>query len=297
MNPAAGRGRAHARLPRVVDALATADLDVEILLSADAADLVVLARAAFARGRGVIACGGDGTVCTLAATAAGHDGVLGIVPLGSSNDFARQLGLPRDDFRAAIDVVRTGEVVAADLGRAHTADGTTTWFTTVANTGFDAAANAWANQVTWTSGPPLYVLATLRTLATYRPGHFRITVDGESVDTEAWLVAVGNTRSYASGMIITPAASVHDGLLDVCVVGPVNRAEFLRTFPSVFRGAHVDHPQVTTWRGVDVTVEPIDTSNPVDLWASGEYAGPLPASLEPAPGALSVMVPEAPPAT
>ena len=155
----------------------------------------------------------------------------------------------------------------------HTADGATTWFTTVANTGFDAVANAWANDVTWTSGTPLYVLATLRTLAAYTPTPVRVTVDDTTIETDAWLVAVGNTRTYASGMMITPAASVHDGLLDVCVVGPVSRVEFLRTFPSVFGGTHVDHPEVRVARGTAVTVEALDPSSAVDLWASGEHAG------------------------
>ena len=141
MNPAAGRGRGRARLPRVADALADAGLDLEVELSADPDHLVTLARDAFARGRGVVACGGDGTVCALAGVAADHDGVLGIVPVGSGNDFARQLDIPRDDVAAAIDVLRTGHVVRADLGRVRTADGRETWFTTVANTGFDAAAN------------------------------------------------------------------------------------------------------------------------------------------------------------
>lgn len=290
VNPAAGRGRARTRLPRVLDALAAADLDVEIVLSADAADLVGRARRAHGRGRGVVACGGDGTVCALAGVAADEAGVLGIVPLGSGNDFARQLELPRDDLDAAIDVLRTGQVVRADLGRAHTSDGVTTWFTTVANTGFDAVANAWANTVTWTSGTPLYVLATLRTLATYSPTPVRVTIDDAVLETDAWLVAVGNTRTYASGMMITPGASVHDGLLDVCVVGPVSRTDFLRTFPSVFRGTHVQHPEVHTARGHDVTVEVLDPTSEVDLWASGEHAGPLPARLEPVADALAVVV-------
>jgi diacylglycerol kinase (ATP) len=291
VNPAAGRGRARARLPRVLDALAAVDLDVEIVLSASALDLVTRARDAFGRGRAVVACGGDGTVCMLAGVAADTDGVLGILPLGSGNDFARQLELPRGDHEAAIDVLRTGRVVRADLGRAHTADGATTWFTTVANTGFDAVANAWANGVTWTSGSPLYVLATLRTLAAYSPTPVRVTVDDTIIETDAWLVAVGNTRTYASGMMITPAASVHDGLLDVCVVGPVSRTAFLRTFPSVFSGTHVEHPEVRTARGTQVTVETLDPAPAVDLWASGEHAGPLPAHLEPAAGALAVVVP------
>ena len=113
-------------------------------------------------------------------------------------------------------------------------------------------------------------------------------------ETDAWLVAVGNTRTYASGMMITPSASVHDGLLDVCIVGPVSRTEFLRTFPSVFSGTHVEHPEVCTARGTHVGVEVLDPAPAVDLWASGEHAGPLPAELVPAPGALAVVVPSAP---
>ena len=226
--------------------------------------------------------------------AADEGGVLAIVPLGSGNDFARQLDIPRDDLDAAIDVLRTGQRGAGrPRTRAHTADGATTWFTTVANTGFDAVANAWANDVTWTSGTPLYVLATLRTLATYSPTPVRVTVDDTTIETEAWLVAVGNTRTYASGMMITPAASVHDGLLDVCVVGPVSRVDFLRTFPSVFSGTHVDHPEVRTACGRHVSVEALAPVRAVDLWASGEHAGPLPARLEPVTGALAVVVPAA----
>lgn len=302
VNPVAGRGRARSRLPHLVDALAAAGLDVAIHLSADADDLVTIARRAFDDGRGVVACGGDGTVTALAGVATDHDGVLGIVAVGSGNDFARQLEIPRDDVDAAIAVLETGHVVEADLGRVHTADGRSQYFTTVANTGFDAVANEWANGVTWTSGTPLYVMAAMRTLATYQPRRFRITVDDEVVETAAWLVAVGNTRTYASGMMITPAASVHDGRLDVCVVGPVGRAEFLRTFPSVFRGEHVRHPMVQTWSAERVTIESAEGRDdgggaPVDMWASGEYAGPLPARLEPAAGALAVMVPAAPPLT
>ena len=194
VNPAAGRGRARARLPRVLDALAAADLDVELVLSADADDLLALARRAFGHGRAVVACGGDGTVNALAGVAADEGGVLGILPLGSGNDFARQLDIPRDDLDAAIDLLRTGQVVQADLGRVHTADGATTWFTTVANTGFDAVANAWANTVTWTSFTPLYGVATLRTLAADEPALVLATV-AHTIATETEASIVGVTRS------------------------------------------------------------------------------------------------------
>ncbi|MFN8027258.1 MAG: YegS/Rv2252/BmrU family lipid kinase [Acidimicrobiia bacterium] len=293
LNPAAGRGRARALLPRVAEALGNArdarGLDVDVVVSASPADMLERAAAAFAAGRGVVACGGDGTVGALAGIAAEAAGTLAVVPVGSGNDFARHLGIPRDDVDAAVALLLAGEVTAVDLGRATAADGTTAWFTTVANTGFDAEANRWANTVDTVSGTPLYVAATLRTLARYRPQRFRITVDGEVHELDAWLVAIGNTRTYASGMAITPGASVRDGALDVCVVGPVPRREFLTTFPKVFSGTHVDHPQVHTWRAH--TEVRVDGTGDDELWASGEHLGPLPATLVPAPGALRVVVP------
>ena len=289
INPAAGRGRGHAQLPHISDALAAVDTDVQVYVSADMTDAIRRARAAFDDRRGVVACGGDGLVCTLAGVAAEHEGVLAIVPAGSGNDFARHLGIPRDDPAAAAARLRTGRVERVDLGRAETADGTRAWSTTVANAGFDAEANRWANTIDWVGGTPLYVLATLRTLASYRPQRVRVTVDDDILDTRAWLVAVGNSRSYAGGMMITPDAVLDDGLLDVCVVGRVSRPDFLRTFPKVFDGTHTRHPEVTVRRGKRVSIEMPETTGAPELWASGERVGPLPAQLEAAPGVLRVV--------
>ena len=93
VNPTAGRGRTRKLLPRLTDALAATDVDVDVRVSEDLEDAMRLARAAFDEGRCVAACGGDGTVNALAGVAADHGGVLGIVPTGAGNDFARNLGL------------------------------------------------------------------------------------------------------------------------------------------------------------------------------------------------------------
>ena len=286
INPAAGRGRGRSQLPHISDALAAVDADVQIFVSADLADAARIADAAFDDGRGVVACGGDGMVCRLAGIAAEHDGVLAIVPAGSGNDFARHLEIPRDDPVRAAALLRSGRVDRVDLCRAETADGTRAWSTTVANAGFDAEANRWANTIEWAGGTPLYVLATLRTLASFRPRRVRVTVDDDVIETDAWLVAVGNSRSYAGGMMITPDAVLDDGELDVCVVGPVTRATFLRTFPKVFSGTHTANPLVTIRRGKRVAIEMPETLDTAELWASGERVGPLPAQLEAVPAAL-----------
>jgi diacylglycerol kinase (ATP) len=291
INPAAGRGRGRTQLPHIADALATVDADVRIEVSADLGDAVRIAETAFDGDRGVVACGGDGLVCRLAGVAAERDGVLAIVPAGSGNDFARHLEIPRDDPPAAAALLRSGRIERVDLCRAKAADGTRAWSTTVANAGFDAEANRWANTVDWAGGTPLYVLATLRTLASYKPRRVRVTVDDDVLDTDAWLVAVGNTRSYAGGMMITPDASLDDGELDVCVVGRVSRPDFLRTFPKVFDGTHTRNPLITVRRGKQVTIEMPEALDRQELWASGERVGPLPARLEAVPSALAVVIP------
>ncbi|MSO78189.1 MAG: diacylglycerol kinase family lipid kinase [Acidimicrobiia bacterium] len=294
VNPTAGRGRTSKALPALQSAFAAHDIPVHVSL--DAVDGKRHAREAFARGDGVIACGGDGTVSSLAAVSADEQGPLAVVPTGAGNDLARHLGIPR---RAsdAIELIEHGRITTIDLGRATAQDGATTMFTTVANTGFDAEANRWANGVRWATGTPLYVLALLRTLAVYRPSPMRVKVDDAEWEGDAWLVAVGNTRCYAGGMMITPAAQVDDGLLDVCVILGVSKAEFLRRSPRVFKGTHTALDDVITMRGTRVEISADETRRAPELWASGERVGPLPAQLEAVPGALRVLVPEGSPLT
>jgi diacylglycerol kinase (ATP) len=215
------------------------------------------------------------------------------VPTGAGNDLARQLGLDHKRALDAIDLLETGRMGRIDLGRACTADGTAYPFTTVANTGFDAEANRWANDVRWATGTVLYVLAVLRTLISYRPRAVQLRVDDTTWNGDAWLVAVGNTRGYAGGMMIAPGAEVDDGLLDVCVIGAVPTREFLMKFPMVFKGTHVTMDGVVTFRGSTVELSsPGNGRQPMELWASGEWVGPLPAHIETMPRALQVLVPE-----
>ena len=233
----------------------------------------------------------------LAGVAAGSGGTIGIVPTGTGNDFARHLGIDGRRPLEALALLESGRIASCDLGRVTAADGTTAWFTTVANTGFDADANRWANGVRWASGTTLYVLAMLRTLATYRPAGVEVVVDGRAHDERAWLVAVANSRYYAGGMMIAPGAEVDDGQLDVCLVGPVSRGEFLARFPRVFRGTHTRLETVRTWRGATVELRATSPAEALECWASGERVGPLPATLTAVPAALRVLVPAGAPVT
>ncbi|MDQ1467920.1 MAG: diacylglycerol kinase [Actinomycetota bacterium] len=285
LNPVAGRGHTRDLAPALRAAVARAAFDAEVVVSASAADAEALARKAADAGRDLIAAGGDGTVGLLAGVAADTGCRLGIVPTGSGNDFAAALGYDRKRPLDAIAAIAGGRDATVDLGVVNGR-----WYTCVTCSGFDAEANRWANTVTRLTGTTLYVAAVLRTLAVYRPNPFRVTVDGTVHETPAWMVAVGNSRAYAGGMQIVPDARMDDGLLDVCVIGNLSRSQLLRHFPKVFRGAHLSVPGVETYRGSRITVEALG-SDTMEVWADGERVGPLPATMEPRPGALRVRVP------
>jgi diacylglycerol kinase (ATP) len=93
-------------------------------------------------------------------------------------------------------------------------------------------------------------------------------------------------------MRVAAGASLTDGLLEVCVVGGMSRSQFLRAFPKVFRGTHVDHPKVTMLRGARVEVS---SDRPFDVYADGERSVPLPAVFQVLPGALKVAFPKGAP--
>ena len=284
VNPVAGRGRTRRLLPAIEERAAAVGAKVEVSLTPD--DPPRLARAAADQGHDLAACGGDGLVGAVAGVAADTGRTLAIVPTGAGNDFARTLGYDPKHPLDAFPVLAHGDERVVDLGRVNGR-----WYTCVTASGFDAEANRWANTVRRLTGTALYVAAVLRTLAVYQPHPFRLTVDGESHDMRAWLVAVGNGPAYAGGMHITPKASMSDGVLDVTVVGELTRMQFLANFPKVFKGTHLAHPDIAIFRGTRVELESLDPSVPMDVYADGERVSPLPATMEAVRDALRVRVP------
>lgn len=286
VNPDAGRRHGARELARLGDALAARAIPVHRTRSAEEGRAV--AREAFARGDAVLAAGGDGTVQVLAQCAAECAGLLGVIPVGAGNDFARAIGLDHKDPLAALRVVDSGHETRVDLGRVRTADGVTTLYTTVAHSGLDGEVNRWANTVTWLSGTALYAVAAIRTIATYRPTEMQITVDGVEWAGRPWLVAVANTHCYGGGMDIAPGAAVDDALLDVVVVHDVSRARVLQCFPRMIKGTHLTIEGVEHFRGTTIEI-----GGPPDqeIYASGERVGRLPATVDVLPAALRVLVP------
>lgn len=237
----------------------------------------------------VVTLGGDGLAGAVADALRHVPGaVLGVLPGGRGNDLARVLGIPLEPV-AACAVIARGEARPMDLGEVAGRA-----FVGIASAGFDSDANRIANEAPARLGNLVYAYGALRALASWRPARFRIELHGtgELVEFTGYTVAAANSRDYGGGMQIAPAASLDDGQLDVVLIEAVGRARFLSNLPRVFRGTHVELPQVRVLRAAEVTVE---ADRPFALYADGDPIAELPARIRALPHALRVLVPEGSP--
>jgi diacylglycerol kinase (ATP) len=285
VNPTAGKGRAVGIVAGVVERLRAGGADVAILIGRDVEHAKTLARTAIEDGvDAVVALGGDGMVHLALNVVAGTSTPLGIVPAGTGNDLANHLGLPTKDPVAAAGVIadnlNAGARRAMDAVRVGDS-----WFGCVLGAGFDSRVNDRANRMTWPRGRRRYDLAMLAELRVFKPLPFVLELDGERLETDAMLVALGNARSYGAGMKVCPDASLDDGLLDVTIIGPLSKPQFLKTFPRVFKGTHVSHPAVTCRKAKIVSL----SSPGVTAYADGEFLADLPITCETVPGAVQVL--------
>jgi diacylglycerol kinase (ATP) len=288
VNPGCGKGPRAGLGVALRDRLAAAGHEVVDVSEPTAAAAREHAAAAVADGVDVLAvAGGDGTVHLGAQVCARTGCALGIVAVGTGNDFARSLGLLVHDVAAAADVIGAGRARVIDLGHHADGDGVDHWFAGVLAAGFDAVVNERANGWRWPRGRLRYPLAVARELPVFRPIPYRIEVDDRVIRTDAMLVAVANGPSYGGGMQICPDARLDDGLFDVLVLHRIPVPELVRVFHTVFRGGHTSHPAVQVLRGRRVRLE----APGVTTYADGERYQGLPLTCEVVPGALRVMVP------
>jgi diacylglycerol kinase (ATP) len=291
-NPRSGAGRGRRAAEVALPILAGA-ADVEDVTGPDsAATACALAHALRAGVDAVVVGGGDGMVNLAVNAVAGTGTPLGIVAAGTGNDIARELGLPLAVHDAAAAVLRAlddGSRRSVDAARCRLDGGGVRWFAGVLAAGFDAVVNERANGWTWPRGHAKYILAVARELPVFTERSYVLDVDGRVHRRQAMLVAVANAPAYGGGMRISPRSRMDDGLLDVVVVGPVSRREFVRIFHTVFSGRHIDHPGVTLYRGACVRVESLPDQKGIVGYADGERFGPLPLTCEAVPGALTLL--------
>lgn len=248
-NPSSGGGRAHEALVPVASLLRAAGCRVEVTWSPSVESVADLAAQAVEAGEIVVAVGGDGMVASLAgpmSDLAASGGVLGLVPAGRGNDFARMLGVGGSAAEIAerlvhgvprlVDVIDCdGSVVAGSV-----------------YAGIDSDAALMVSRMRRTPKVLQYPVAGVRALLRHAPRPHRVVVDGHLHEIDAAMVVVANSQFYGKGMKVAPDAVVDDGQLDVIVVDGVGRWRLLVKMASIYRGTHVNDPAVHTFRGREV---------------------------------------------
>lgn len=285
VNPTAGGSAGAAALLRVARVLREAGAELRTEYSRSLAHAQDLARGAGQQGRVVLAVGGDGIAGGIGGALSGTGALLGLVPAGRGNDFARALGLPAEPAELA-RILLHGAPRRVDTVEVESATRPRTVVLGSVYAGVDALANRHANRSRLLRGAASYYAGGLRAVATWRPAGYRVTVDGEEHVHRGYTVVAANSPYYGSGRMIAPGARVDDGLLDVVMIRHAPRRLFFALMNELESGAHVDRPEVRILRGRRIRIE---ADRPVPYGADGEVEAVLPVTARVLPGALAVL--------
>jgi diacylglycerol kinase (ATP) len=268
VNPNAGRGIARKHIAGIRTMLRGFGIETVLNQTHKEGDAVLLAERAKQEGfELVIAMGGDGTIHETVnglarAAGAGVAGTLGIIPIGTGNDFVKMLNIPLGQ-EAACQRIAQGGLRRVDMGRVNDR-----FFVNNVGVGFDAQVAIEVLKVKWAPGNSKYIVALARNmLLSYRTPRVKIELDGEVFSREITLVTVGNGRCAGGRFWLTPAAEIDDGQFDVCIGQKMSKLQILALVPTVMNGSHVRDPKVQMARARRAV---ITSEEPLPVHADGE---------------------------
>jgi diacylglycerol kinase (ATP) len=240
----------------------------------------------------VVVIGGDGTVRRHLPRLAEIGVPVLVVPTGSGNDFASSLGIKNPRQALAIwkqFAERRDNVRTIDLGCATDFEGVRHLFCNVANFGMDSDINRRANDLTpfWRANGG-YILSLFPSLMHYRAPEVRLCIDGRTMERKLLLAVAANATRYGRGLHIAPKADMHDGLLDVCFVREIPKLKVAVLFPLVYFGKHLIVKEVEYAKFRRLSVE---SSEPLEVYADGDFLCHTPAAITVVPNALQVIAP------
>lgn len=282
-NPAAGGGRVPKLLPSVRRKLDSLGIQHRTGLTSSLDDAVRLTNDALDRREIPVAFSGDGVAGVVARTASYRpESVFGVLPGGTGNDFCGHVGIP-DDAVEACEVLASGVPTTIDLGEANGVR-----FLGIASFGYDSLANESANAAPRWLGSGVYIWGAISAVIRWKPAHFTVTADGAEKSFDGWSVLCANTSRYGGGMLIAPNASIEDHQFDLICTLDSSRLRFIRMFPKVFKGTHIDDDNLDVSHAREVIVS---ADRPFTIYADGDPLTELPAEIRILPSAVKVLLP------
>jgi diacylglycerol kinase (ATP) len=291
VNPYAGRWKARSAISEIEQTCHKIGLDYELAVTEEPGHGIELAReAALAGFSPIVSAGGDGSINEVVnglMQAADNDvaGPLGVIPLGSADDFSDMLGLEKN-VEAACRTILAGQTRAIDVGCVNGR-----YFDNNSAIGLEPMVTITERAMKRLKGTPRYILAAVKTVLSHKPWHVRITWDDGEYEGWSALVSVGNTPRTGGAFWMTPRAEVDDGYLDfVFAKQKLGQLRLLRLLPSALQGSHIDQPVVAYHRTTRLTIE---CDPPTPIQADGELIelSATRAKYTVLPGRLQVIVP------
>ncbi|CUS82541.1 lipid kinase, YegS/Rv2252/BmrU family [Candidatus Kryptonium thompsonii] len=193
----------------------------------------------------VVAAGGDGTVNEIVngILQSNSEKLLGVIPIGSGNDFAKMLNLKPFKIKVAIESIKRRRITTSDVGIIRFIDefgnSGERFFINGVGVGFDAVVANESRKIKHLRGILLYLLALLKSLKDYETPEMEVYIDGKKIKEKIFLVAVGNGKSAGGGFLLPPDAKINDALLDVCLVNDLSILRVLQVIPTVLKGKHI----------------------------------------------------------
>ncbi|MCC8119795.1 MAG: diacylglycerol kinase family lipid kinase [Bacteroidales bacterium] len=270
INPKSGVSSKEGMGPMLSSRLEAMGFNVDVAYTQAKGHATQLANRAVAEGYGSVAvCGGDGTVNETAKALAGSGVAMGIIPSGSGNGLARHLDIPIDEALSA-DIIGKRQMMDCDCGVANGR----LFFCTMGY-GFDASvSHRFANEKR--RGRITYIKNVVEEFGHYQPQPYRITVDGETREEEAFVVACCNASQYGNNAFIAPEASVTDGKLDVVIMKSGNVMQMLLAGFDLISGMVPYNAHIDTLRGSKVRIECLGEActhldgEPIDIGQSAD---------------------------
>jgi diacylglycerol kinase (ATP) len=284
-NPVAGKGQPYRKIRRYLDRWNDSNGTIELLSTQYANHAGELACKLKDHPPDLLAvCGGDGTINEVASSLPDPPFPVAVLPGGTANVLARELGLPLDPVRA-LKIALRKKVLRADLGELEGA--IRRRFIFVAGIGFDAYAVYKARpSLKAKIGMAAYVVAIIDCLKNYSFPEFRITLNDRSYAATSCLVC--NARRYGGGLVFCPDADMTDRMLDVLIIEGIHKLGLARFLFSAWCGIRENNPWIHRIRTKELSVE---GPSSVMLETDGELAGTLPVRIRLSPNRFPLVVP------
>ena len=261
INPAAGRGRASKLSEKVINEFEKRGIDFDHEYSNNPRHAVDISREASTKFEKVIALGGDGTVNEVGEGLVGSDAIFGVIPLGSGNDFAHEIGIP-SKINDAVDIILSDDFHKIDVIKVNDRVSLNT-----AGVGFNGSVSEVVKSIKYLKGMSVYIWGVVKTAAKYRSIPIKISLNGRLIEERIFMVSICNSKSEGGGFIMAPDAKNNDGLFDVTVIRHIGYMKLLLNLNKALTGNLNKLEEVDTDKGKSITIE---SDFPMPVHVDGE---------------------------